>query len=81
MRAAGELDEFSRSQTGSSKANSSMPTPRERRTGDADGMGPRDEQEAVAWAEADDLAQGALLFEPLVNFVLQREDIMRAGLA
>ncbi|KAN0065133.1 hypothetical protein ACQY0O_001630 [Thecaphora frezii] len=32
--------------------------------------GPRDDPEAVEWAEADDFAQGARLFEPLVNFIM-----------
>ncbi|EPQ26980.1 uncharacterized protein PFL1_05615 [Pseudozyma flocculosa PF-1] len=32
--------------------------------------GPLDAHEAVEWAEADDFAQGAPLFAPLVNFIL-----------
>lgn len=34
-----------------------------------------DDQEAVAWAEADDFARGAPLFEPLVNFVIQNPNV------
>ncbi|PWN48016.1 hypothetical protein IE53DRAFT_412627 [Violaceomyces palustris] len=45
---------------------------RERRVGVAhDGLGPLDDEEAVAWAQADEFAQGSPLFQPLVNFLVQ----------
>lgn len=50
------------------------------RRGDRDPFGPVEDEEYVAYALADDLAQGAVLFRPLADLCRQQEKLLREEL-